>query len=674
MQSIGWYVMRLQAMSLGEVAWRVKSLLRDQLDRVRVPLNLLPHAGGAVAGPIAELPGFRVSDIRLAAWAGDNTPTDVAEWRDALVSSADRIVTGHLTFFDLKDKFLGEPINWNYDHGAGKETPRLPIQGVDYRDFKQSGDCKLVWEPNRHHHLVVLARAYRATGERRYAEAVVQQLESWMDQNPFGYGMNWRSPLELGVRLINWVWAVDLIRDSGALSEDFYARFRQNAFLHCWETARKFSKGSSANNHLVGEAAGVYVGASYFQRFEQSDAWRRESKAILCREIMAQTYEDGCIQEHGLGYQFFVLQFYIISGLVGRWIGDEFPAEYWARIEKMVDFVAALSEGGEDLPMFGDRDDGYVLDLGNRPESVEALLSVAAMLFDRADFKSQAKSFSETAFWLFGSASAERFENMPSGVSEPVVLESLSFPESGYHLLQSGKVGEGAISLFFDCAELGYGAIAAHGHADALSIALRVDRRDVLVDPGTYDYFTYPEWRQYFRKTFSHNTLMVDGQDQSELQGAFLWGKRANSRLEAWQSDGDASVITGSHDGYTRLPDPVIHRRTVRLKGEEGLLEIIDDVACTQVHDLSINFQFSEYCVVKPSDENTYRVEVEGIKQVLVFSFPDSLQSEVLLGSEDPKGGWISRGYHQKTPAPQIILKGKAEGASQFITRITISN
>ncbi len=674
MQSIGWYVMRLQAMSLGEVAWRVKSLVRDQFDRVRVPLNLLPRAQGS---PTAELnagaAGFAVNGPRLGAW---NAPaaSDTAAWREMLIGSADEIVEGRLSFFDLEHKFLGNPIEWNYDHGVGKPTPKLPIQAVDYRDFKQSGDCKLVWEPNRHHHLVVLARAYRATGEGRYAEALAGQLESWMEQNPFGYGMNWRSPLELGVRLINWVWAIDMIRDSGAMDEVFYARLRQNAYLHCWETVRKYSQGSSANNHLVGEAAGVYVGASYFRSFAESNAWRQEAKAILCREIQAQTYSDGCIREHGLGYQFFVLQFYIVCGLVGRWTGDEFPAEYWERVERMIEFVAQLDEGGEMLPMFGDRDDGYVLDLGDRPENVQALLSLAALLFDRGDFKARAGEFSQTAYWLLGPAAHDDYLRLDGAGAESAPLESRSFPESGYHLLQSGQVGEGALSLFFDCAELGYGAIAAHGHADALSIALRLDRRDVLVDPGTYDYFTFPEWRQYFRKTCSHNTLMIDDQDQSELQGAFLWGRRAQSRLEAWQVEGDETLITGSHDGYTRLSDPALHRRTVRLKGAEGEIEIIDEVECRQRHEISLNFQFSEFCRLEPAGEGEFHVHIEGLQRSLIFSCPEGLQAKVLSGSDSPKAGWVSRGYHRKLPAPQLLLTGEIVGMSHFKTRIRLAS
>lgn len=674
MQSIGWYYKRLQAMSLDEVAWRLKSLVRDQLDRLRVPLDLLPGPGGS---PTAELEagasGFTVGKLRLGGWGGSSGSPETAAWCQRLVARAEQIAAGRLSFFDLEAKSLGEPILWNHDHGAGKPTSMGPIQSVDYRDFRRNGDCKLVWEPNRHHHLVVLARAYRATGERRYAEAVAHQLTSWMEQNPFGYGMNWRSPLELGVRLINWVWAIDLIRDSGVLDGAFYGRFRHNAFLHCWETARKYSKGSSANNHLVGEAAGVYVGASYFPSFSLSEKWRREAKAILCREIMAQTYSDGCIREHGLGYQFFVLQFYLICGLVGRWTHDEFPDAYWRRIERMIEFVAALAEGGEQLPMFGDRDDGYVLDLGDRPEQVEALLSLAALVFSRGDFKRRAGPLSQTAYWLLGPTAVEDYARLADAPPVTEALRSQSFPESGYHLLQAGRPGEGALSLFFDCAELGYGAIAAHGHADALSFALRLDGRDVLVDPGTYDYFSYPEWRQYFRKTCSHNTLMVDEQDQSELQGTFLWGRRATCRLEDWQVDGATTVVVGSHDGYRRLSDPVIHRRTLRLLGEKGEIEILDELECRQPHRVTLGFQFAEQCALEPSGADGYRVRIEGLARHLLFNCPQGLAARIYQGSDSPKGGWVSRGYHRKTPAPQLVLQGEISGTTRFTTRIVVS-
>src|SRR5262249_51763579 len=150
-----------------------------------------------------------------------------APWLESLITKADSIAENRLSFFDLKDRDLGHPIRWNYEHAADRPTPMSFAPQIDYRDFDATGDCKLVWEPNRHHQLVALGRAYRATADQRYAEAAAEQLRSWMDQCPYPFGMNWRSPLELGIRLINWVWTVALIRPSGAVTAEFELRLMQ---------------------------------------------------------------------------------------------------------------------------------------------------------------------------------------------------------------------------------------------------------------------------------------------------------------------------------------------------------------------------------------------------------------------------------------------------------------
>src|SRR5690606_18145054 len=104
---------------------------------------------------------------------------------------------------------------WNYEYKAQRPTPLIRSPRIDYRDYAETGDCKFVWEPSRHQHWVVLGRAYRLTGDAHYAQEVIDQLESWSQACPFGYGMQWRSPLELAIRLIQWVWALELIRPSG---------------------------------------------------------------------------------------------------------------------------------------------------------------------------------------------------------------------------------------------------------------------------------------------------------------------------------------------------------------------------------------------------------------------------------------------------------------------------
>ncbi len=652
MQSLTWYYQRIKTMSLGEILWRIQSMLRNNGDRFRVRYGIFPSAEKVVHRwpDCPSGPPCRLCDVRVGSWAGEDAQEDEKQWLQQLLRQADRIAEHKFSYFDLKDHDHGTPVNWHYDHANRIEAPHCFSYSIDYREVPVAGDCKYVWEPNRHHQLVVLGRAYRASGEIRYAEAIVEQLDSWMRDNPFGTGMNWRSPLELGIRLINWTWAIDLIWDSSLFAGVFKDRVLHSVYLHLWEITRKYSRGSSANNHLVGEAAGVFVATSYFHELNFDSRWKQESFEILEQEISAQSYPDGCTREQALGYQAFVLQFYLISLLIAEKTGVQVSDGFRQRLEKMLEFVGLVGQCGRYLPLFGDADDGYVLDLGGLRGDVRPLLGIGAVLFNRKDFKAMAGAYQEPVRWFLGSASRDQYEKIESEGS--VSLSSHAFTDSGYYLLQSmGKDG-GCISLLFDCGELGYKSIAAHGHADALSFVLRVDEHDVLVDPGTYDYFSFPEWREYFRSTRAHNTLEVDGKDQSVMQGPFMWGARAKAECVRWQpgNDGQGGLVTGEHDGYVRLPDPVLHRRTLELSGEKEKIMLQDEVLTSGPHHLVFYFHFSEECSVVELRDNICRIQIAD--RTMIFQMDKAFTLEVVEHSDRPDGGWVSRGYHVKTPAP----------------------
>src|SRR5207245_173758 len=99
----------------------------------------------------------------------------------------------------------------------------------------------------------------------------------------------------------------------------------------------------------------------------------------------------------------------------------------------------------------------------------------------------------------------------------------LAFPAGGYYVLGSDLDQPAEVRVIADCGPLGYLSIAAHGHADALSFTLSIAGDEVLIDPGTYAYHTHSGWRAHFRGTAAHNTVRIDGVDQSVPAGNFLW-------------------------------------------------------------------------------------------------------------------------------------------------------
>ena len=686
MQSLSWYWHRLRSMPPAEVSWRVGALMQEWVDRCALTARTRSLPLKSITQPGADVLAWRTgvyADYIPEACDPDISRLLGAERCAKLRAQADAVCANRLSFFDLDDCDLGSEVNWNYEYAARRPTPMGFAPKVDYRDYREVGDAKVVWEPNRHQQLAILGRAYRLTGEQRYAEKVIELIESWIDQCPYGRGMNWRSPLELAIRLINWVWAFELIAPAGVLTEERRRRLAPAIYRHLWEIARKYSRHSSANNHVIGEAAGVFIGSSYFIGLKQAKKWRAESWDLLLRESERQTTVDGVNRELAPGYHLFVLEFLLHAGLVARRTGHDFPTAYWDRLESMVEFVAELSAGGGSMPMFGDCDDGYVVDLGGRARPVQALLALGANLCGREDFAELADSNDEPVLWLMGKDALEQSESShercaSSAGANRGVLKSQAWPEAGYYLLQSGgrnpaeEGGDERISVTFDCGELGFGSIAAHGHADALSFTLRAFGSDILVDPGTYDYFTAPKWRQYFRGTRAHNTIMVDGLEQSEMLGLFLWGARAQARCVSWEPSETGGTVTGEHDGYTRGADPVLHRRTLHLDGAARVLTVRDELTARAQHEAEFMLHFAEPCRVRPQETGVYRVSCPG--GALTLRVDPKLAVSLAHGSERPILGWVSRGYHRKQPAPTLSGKCQWSGTLILETRLELEH
>lgn len=661
-------------MSLPEMVWRAEGKVRHVVDRLALPArSKMPPLSRLVNGQ------GRAGLIRPALFldvlpeVNANGEFGLPEaWRQRTLAAADRVGENRLTIFDLEDHYLGPEVDWNYEHKARKSTPMGFAPDIDYRDHAETGDCKFVWEPNRHHQLVTSARAYRLTGDERYAAICLDQLISWVECCPYGKGMNWRSPLELGIRLINWVWTLELIRPSTAFRtrQEDVDRIMSAAYRHIWDVARNYSRYTSANNHLIGEAAGVFIGSSYFAGLKRALRWRARAKRILLHEVFDQTYPDGGTREQAFGYQLFVMQFFLLAGLTARRDGEDFRPEYWQRLEKMFDFVAAFLEGGSP-PLFGDCDDGYVLDLGGSLGDPKTLMAIGAVLYERPDFKALAGEFSEPAMWLLGAEGKRKFEGL-SNSDTGFVPRSRAFRDSGYYLLQSAPTDRApGVSVVFDCGELGFKAIAAHGHADALSLTLRVGGRDVLVDSGTYDYFTYDHWRDYFRSTKAHNTVVVDHVDQSVTLGSFMWGDRAEAKCLRWEPSDSGGTVVGEHDGYGRLGDPVTHRRSITLGNDPRQVVIRDELIANDGHDLALYWHLAEHCRAKLIEPHRYEIDFGG--GTITMEFDSALSVSAVGGSEDPIMGWVSRAYHRKEPTTSLVATCRSTGNATLLTRITIA-
>jgi uncharacterized heparinase superfamily protein len=216
---------------------------------------------------------------------------------------------------------------------------------------------------------------------------------------------------------------------------------------------------------------------------------------------------------------------------------------------------------------------------------------------------------------------------------------------------------------------LGYLAIAAHGHADALAFTLSVAGKPILVDPGTFSYSTQP-WRRYFRGTAAHNTVVVDDRDQSEYGGGFLWLEHANALVETFRASGDEQTLAARHDGYRRLLDPVRHRRTWRYTTGIASLAITDELACAGSHSVAIYWHFAPECSVTV-EGNSVIASRENVRATLTCR-DGLLQPSLVTGREEPPLGWFSDGFDVKHPAPTAVFAGEIHGNTTLRTSVSI--
>lgn len=652
-----WKLHRLSAMSGWEVGYRVKQRVQASVEQF---------------GLQSSVPPAPVQDRTGAPWV-TALPTlfDIDKYRRA----ADEILQGRFPVFALPAAQLGFPPQWNRDPKTGREAPLRFGKTLNYRDESLVGDIKYLWEPSRHAQLVTLAQAWHLTRERKYADGCRTLLESWFEQCPYPSGVHWTSSLELAIRVVNWSFAWHLLGGDaapifqGAEGEAFKQRWLSGVYRHCRFIAGHFSRYSSANNHLLGELMGLFVASLTWPLWKRSRRWKEMARRELEREALLQNGDDGVNREQANWYHHEVADMMIVSGLIARANGCDFSTTYWQRLRGMLQYIASIMDAGGNVPNFGDADDAIIARLDPHPGNVyKSLLATGAVLFECAELKFKAGGLDDKTRWLLGDGASGRFQAMD--LSELALPIRKDFPRAGYYILGDRFETDREVRIVADAGPLGYLSIAAHGHADALSFTLSAGGKEILIDPGTYAYHTQRLWRDYFKGTSAHNTVRIDGVDQSVSGGNFLWLRHAQAQVISVERTPLADRWVASHDGYARLKQPVIHRRELLFEKPQLRLRVSDELLGSGQHEVEIFWHFAEQCAVTV-DGHEVRVSCGDV--VLFMTLPEELRCNVYRAREHPQpAGWISRSFDSKVPTTTLVASGRIHGVARFVTRIAL--
>lgn len=347
-------------------------------------------------------------------------------------------------------------------------------------------------------------------------------ISRWIQENPPGVGTGWE-PYPVSLRVVNWIkWDLRV----GQLDSE---AVRSLALQLRW--LRRRLEFHLLGNHLLANAKALVFGGVYFEGSE-ADEWLRTGRHLFDEQLDEQVLSDGGHFELSPMYHLIVLE--DVLDVINLFQTYNIPVpKHWKDVAgRMLDWASVMRHPDGNIPFFND-----------------AAFEVAGTFHQLSDYAGR----------LFG-------------YHAPDHVGSAQLADSGYF-----RLANHCAVVFFDAALLGPDYLPGHGHADTLSLELSLFGQRVLVNSGTSLYGTGKE-RDRQRSTGAHNTVMVDGENSSEVWGGFRVARRARPRVIEWAPD--RGLVVAEHDGYRRLVGRPVHRRKVTLSSEA--LSVTDIVVCEQ--------------------------------------------------------------------------------------------
>lgn len=480
-------------------------------------------------------------------------------WPELHADAATRAEAAARGTFDLLGSgavsVVGEDgrIRWHEDFKAGVAWPADRL----YKDVpicltQEGTDIKVPWELSRFQHVF----AFLWTDPDRYGPVFLNQWRDWMEANPVARGPNWACTMDVALRAISWTAALA----AWGRDWDEAARVAMAAAL---ATHGRFIRDNlewvplARTNHYYTDLVGLAVLGAVLRPYGPAEAWLAFAGGELRKETLAQFASDGLNKECSTAYHGLMLQLALLGDCACRAGGQGLGEAVRRRIVAGCRAIATLADAGGHVPLVGDNDSGRVFPLAWRKDgSLGHLVPLGGALCGADDL---ATGDAPPELALLGGPSTLEAFGKPGGVRPKA---SPALDASGFFVL-----GDARDRMVVRCGPLAYRIVGGHRHMDQLAITLTIGGRPVLVDSGQCCYTPWPDWRDHFRQSESHNTVTVDGQPHCRIyrrsRSAFSIIAEDQARLEAFDVTDHGGVFAGSHAGYVRLMGGGTHRRRI---------------------------------------------------------------------------------------------------------------
>ena len=642
--SIRWHKSRLAAMSVPELGHRTA----EQVLRLSGRRFNREWAEISATGNILELPNVR----RAYGEIPDELRARIAKQAQSTIAGQFELLGASWTHTCAMPP---APAFWHLD-AAG-----IPLSGPDDYCFdisyrtRADGEIKHVWEISRLQFLVPLAVHARVTGDPQTGKLVLDIILSWMQGNRPYRGLNWISGVELALRAISVAVALSIV---GLEQLDEATRIQIERFFsaHFFWLKRYPSLHSSQNNHRIAELAGSIVCVTFAPGIDRGMNVRRDLDDLMI-QLESQILGDGIGAEQSPTYAAFSIELALVAFSALDLASELLPTSVRDRLLAWVDHVQWISSPAGSVPRIGDCDDGKVIgtdSCGDPSYVVSIARSVTSYLNHPVSFSSHSRPDLRDAIFFPPKPVASTAPAMP-------LVGTRTWEAGGYSVWR--RRPSNPVVLVFDHGPLGYLSIAAHGHADALSVWLSIGEVQVVVDPGTYVYNSAPLWRERFRSSISHNTLSIVGVSSSSTAGSFNWSAKSNTRLVCGSASPTGKVVA-EHDGYLKQFG-VLHRRSVSMS-DEGRIIVADElIGRSDPLPVQISFLINPRLSARLNDRRRNSIVIEKAGRPMAeFRGDGVLEPRIAFGEDDAGRGWVSPSFGRREPAHQILFEGRLSGPS----------
>ena len=585
---------------LRETARQGNAAVRESFERVRLSrhseesLRLAPEF--ARMSPEELLAHFRERDLprffggfdipteRLAQLQRQYFPADT----DELLAAATDIVERHrwplLGFGEID---FGREVDWLREPVSGVGWP-LNYHGSVKLVRGDGSDIRVLWELNRLGHLLTLGRAFALTSEEKFAEEFFRQVESWQTQNAIGYGPNWTCAMEVSLRAMNLIAALQLFRRAHAFTEKRFTELLTLLAQHGDYIRRhlEFSYIATSNHYLTDVTGLLWLGVM-LPELRSAREWREFGLRETFGEMDKQVLADGADYEASTGYHRFKLELFLFSFVLCHLNGIDVHESHWNKLRLMIEYERAYLRPDGHAPLIGDTDSSQVMPLARHAADDHAyLLALGAAVFREPRFKVASANAPPELLWILGEQGLRDYETLSS--AEPA--QSQAFPDAGTYVLRDRD-----LYLLFNASGNGMNGRGSHGHNDALAIEVSACGTPFIIDRGSYIYTADLRERNRFRSTAYHSTVQVDNAEQNATDEAepFILGDEAHPRVLRFEFSDEVDIVAAEHDGYARLPAPVTHQRVVRFEKRKRFWSVIDSLRGEGEHNFRFLFGFA---------------------------------------------------------------------------------